>query len=193
MTRTNVPVARPVFDAFSSEAKRRDRTLSTFANESLSLIAKISAEGGDPAELYTLWRCCSLLKQVDVITLPSDFVDRLIAKQYESDKENLLKMFSDLGSELVGILKIGARDIGELATLANDFTMLLPIKQFKISKLRDNDALEIGIIGAGRRIESTECSFAFLQSILHGYGYAVTKHELSVGTMIIQAVRGNSF
>jgi len=187
--RTNISVDEGIFEEFSSEAKRRDKTLFAFANESLSAIAKISAEGGDPSELYRFWRSVALLKEVDVITLPSDFVDELIAKQYASDKEGLLKMFSDMGSHMVGILKIAAKDLNELAGLAQDLTLLLPIKQFKLSRSQGDDVVEIGIVGAGRRLESTECSFVFLQSILNGYGYKVTKHEMNVGTIMMVASR----
>lgn len=187
--RTNISVDEGIFEEFSSEAKRRDKTLFAFANESLSAIAKISAEGGDPSELYRFWRSVALLKQADVITLPSDFVDELIAKQYASNKETLLKMFSDMGSHLVGVLKIAAKDLDNLADLAQDLTLLLPIKQFKLSRSQGDDVVEIGIIGAGRRMESTECSFAFLQSILNGYGYKVTKHEMNVGTIMVVASR----
>ncbi len=189
MTRTNVSVDQAVFEEFSSQAKLKDKTLFAFTNETLSTVAKISAEGGDPSDLYRLWRTYSLLKQVDVITLPSDCVDELIATQYASDKERLLRMFRELGSKLVGVLKIAARDIDELGALGSDFAMLLPLKQFKISRSRDADSIEIRIVGAGRRMESTECSFAFLQSILNGYGFTVTKHEMNVGTIMAWASR----
>src|SRR5579863_7506302 len=170
MARTNISVDQTVFDEFSSEADRQNKTLFAFANESLSAIAKISAEGGNPGELYRLWRSISLLKQIDVITLPSDFIDDLIVKLYAQDKPNLLKMFRDLGSELVGVLKIAAENLDDLEKLAKDFIALLPLKQFKINKI-DESTIEIGIVGAGRKIESTECSLEFLKSILNGYGY----------------------
>ncbi len=187
VARTNISVDQDVFEEFHSEAKRRDKTLFAFANESLLAISKISAEGGDPTDLYKFWRSVVLLKQADVITLPSDFVDELIAKQYATDKEGLLKMFSEMGSNLVGVLKIAARDLDQLADLARDFTALLPIKQFKLTRSAGDEAVEIGIVGAGRRMESTECSFVFMQSILNGYGYRVTRHEMNVGTIMLVA------
>ena len=150
-------------------------------------MAKISAEGGDPTDVYKFWRTVALLKEVDVITLPSDFVDDLVVELYASDKSRLLKMFSDLGSKLVGVLKIAAKDLDELSVLGADFATILPIKRFKISKTRDGDGVEVDIVGAGRRIESTECSLVFLQSILNGYGYTVTKREMNVGTIMVLA------
>src|SRR2546428_13769912 len=134
MARTNISVDQAVFEEFSSQAKLKDKTLFAFANETLSAVAKISAEGGDPSELYGLWRTISLLKQVDVITLPSDFVDELIATQYASDKENLLKMFRELVSKLAGVLKIAARGIDGVSRIWRDFTMVLPLKQLTICK-----------------------------------------------------------
>ena len=187
MARTNISVDSDAFDEFSAQAERQNKTLFAFANESLLTMAKISAEGGNPTDLYRMWRSVTLLKQIDVITLPSDFIDELIAKEYAADKSSLLKMFRDLGSRLVGVLKIAAPTLEELSELAKDFTGLLPIKQFKITRMWEGNTVEIGIIGAGRRIESTECSFEFLQSILNGYGYGVTKHEMNVGTIKLWA------
>src|SRR5271170_6577995 len=187
MARTNISIDEGVFEQLSSEAKRTNKTLFAFANESLSTVSKISSEGGDPASLYSLWRAITVLKQVDVITFPSDFVDELVAKEYASDKQGVLKMFSDLGSNLVGVLKIAAADIDQLSRLGQDFALLLPLKRLQVTKGKSEDTIDISIVGAGRRIESTECSFAFLQAILNGYGYTVTKHEINTGTIMASA------
>src|SRR2546427_10528731 len=98
MARTNISVDQAVFEEFSSQAKLKDKTLFAFANETLSAVAKISAEGGDPSELYGLWRTISLLKQVDVITLPSDFVDELIATQMRRIRKTSSKCSESLGA-----------------------------------------------------------------------------------------------
>ena len=186
MARINISVDQSVFEEFSSQADRENKTLYAFANESLSAVAKITAEGGSPTDLYRLWRVVSLLKQIDVITLPSDFVDELILKLYDLDKPNLLKMFQDLGSELVGVLKIAAENLDELEKLAKDFIPILPVKQLKIDRL-DDSTIEVAIVGAGKKIQSTECSLEFLKSILNGYGYTATKSELNIGTIRLWA------
>jgi hypothetical protein len=187
MARTNISIDYRVFQDFSAQAKGQNKTLFAFANEALDAVAKISAEGGTPDELYRLWRTVSLLKQIDVITLPSDFIDELVAREYASDKAGILKMFRELGSKTVGVLKIVAADLNQLEEVAKDFTTLLPVKQFKISRQQDKDMVEVGVVGAGRRIESTECTLEFLASILNGYGYNVTKHEINVGTIRLWA------
>ena len=83
MARTNLSVDRKVFDEFSAQAARKNMTLYAFANQSLLTIANIAAEGGDPSQVYPIWKVLSILKQVDVITLPSDFVEQMIEKLSE--------------------------------------------------------------------------------------------------------------
>ena len=190
MARTNIAVDQKIFDAFSAEAEKQNKTLFAFANESLSVIAKVASEGGTPSDLYGIWRSASLLKQVDVITLPSDFVDDLISiLSMKNGKEQTLKMFSDLGSRVVSILKIGAADLPELAKVAKDFGGLLPIKQLTIAQQPERGVVEIDVVGAGRRIESTDCAREFLISIVRGYGYSVTKQETNVGTIRLWVTR----
>ena len=104
MVRTNLSVDKEVFEAFAAEADRRKMTLFAFANESLSALTKISEEGGDPEEFYEIWRVLSILRQVDVITLPSDFVEDLIEKQYKADAPVTKARFRELGTSLVGLL-----------------------------------------------------------------------------------------
>jgi len=52
-----------------------------------------------------------------------------------------------------------------------------------------NDAnkgsVEIAVLGAGRRFESTECCSSFLNAILSGYGYSVVRQEIGLGTIRI--------
>jgi hypothetical protein len=189
MARTNISVDQVVFDEFSSEAQRQNKTLFAFANESLSTMAKIAAEGGNPADLYKMWSAVTLLKQIDVITFPSDFVDQLISKDYARDKEGTLKLFRDMGNQIVGVLKIAAEDLDELSALVRNFAGLLPVKQFTLAPKEDKNKVEIDVVGAGRKIESTECALEFLTSVLNGYGYSVTKKEVNVGTIRVWASR----
>ncbi len=165
-------------------------TLFAFANESLTSIAKIAAEGGNPADLYQTWRVLTILKEVDVIPLPSDFVEGLIRELYVADKESVLLKFRELGASVVGLLKIAADDIESLTTLAKDFSAIIPIKLFSMSE-KQNGAIEVDVVGAGKGVETTECSSEFLKSILNGYGYSVTREELNRGAIRLWAQKRN--
>ena len=191
MARTNIAVDKRVFDEFSAEAERQDKTLYAFANDSLSVMTKVSSEGGSPSDIYGIWRASVLLKEIDVVTLPADFVDELVAILSATGKGQLLKMFSDLGSRVVTILKIAAADLPELSRLAKDFGGLPPVKQLTITEQAGKGVVEIDIIGAGRRIESTECAREFLISIVKGYGYSLVKQETNVGTIRLWVTRKN--
>jgi hypothetical protein len=182
MVRTNLSIDKAVFEEFAAEADRRKMTLFAFANESLAAISKISREGGDPDEFYKIWRVLSILRQVDVITLPSDFVDDLIERLYKVDSSATKTKFRELGASLVGLLKMAAEDIEDLGPLAKDFGFIIPIKRFALTAPKPG-LVQVDVVGAGKAIETTQCSAEFLKAIIEGYGYAIIKEELHPGTI----------
>jgi len=188
MVRTNLSIDKSVFEEFAAEADRRKMTLFAFANESLSAITKISQEGGNPEEFYKIWRILSILRQVDVITLPSDFVEDFIENLYKADSALTKSRFRELGTSLVGLLKMAAENIEDLTPLAKDFGFFIPIKHFDLHATKDG-RIQVDVVGAGKALETTECSAEFLRSIIAGYGYVVTKEELHPGTIRLQAER----
>ena len=186
MARLNLSVDGTVYEEFSLHARRKNKTLFAFTNETLGTVCRICNEGGSVSEIYPLWHASSVMRQIEVMTLPADFLEELIVAEYAADKEKLLKMFWDLGAGLVGLLKIAAEDLEDLAGMTKEFMHLLPIKNFKISNSKDS-LIEVDLVGTGRRIESTECSSEFVKAILNGYGYETTKQELGTGTIRIWA------
>lgn len=172
-----------VFEDVSVQAHKQGRTLYAFMNETLSVMARICEGGGNPAELFEMWRLISNLKLLEVITLPSDFVDDLISELYQTDKEALLRKASELGSRLVEPLQIIAGDINDLIQLAQDLKLILPIKELKVSTNEESGSIEMIVLGAGRRIASTEACSSFLNAVLIGYGYSIVKQEVDLGTI----------
>ncbi len=187
VSRTNLSVSPIAYDEFELQAKRQGKTLFAFTNETLSVMAKICAEGGSPEELYDIWQILSVLRLVDVIPLPADFVDDIIAELYHVNKELLLRKFSELGSRLVITLKVAAETVDDLSLLGEHFHFIIPVKRFKVTRLHDMDGVQVDIVGAGRRLESTECTARFLESILNGYGLKVVKEQIDVGTIRVVA------
>ena len=181
MARTNLSVDKAVFEEFAAEADRRKMTLFAFANEALSSITKISREGGDPEGFYKIWRVLTILRQVDVITLPSDFVEDLIERQYRSDAAATKAKFRELGASLVGLLKMAAEGIEDLSPLAKDFGFFIPIKHFSLAMVKEGE-VQVDVVGAGKGVETTQCSSEFLKAIVLGYGYGVKTEEIHPGT-----------
>jgi hypothetical protein len=187
MPRNSISVESKVADEFSLQAERAGKTLYAFANEWLDAAAKISAEGGTAGQIVGNWRVFSVLKQVDVITLPADFVEELIANLYAVEKEKLFKTYSQMGSDLVTIMKMAAPDVGHLAVLAKEFSQIIPTK--KIDIRTEGDAISVDIVGAGRKIETTECSFEFVKAILAGYGYRIISKDVGIGVIRIMGTK----
>lgn len=188
MPRASLSADRNVTDEFSTQAERAGKTLYAFTNEWLDAAAKVSAEGGTAKDILRLWRLCTILKQIDIITLPADFVEELISKLYATEKANLFATFSELGANLVGLMKMVAPDIEKLASLGKDFADITPVKRIDILRSSDN-SITVNIVGAGKRIETTECSFEFVKAILNGYGYNISSREVGIGTIKIQGAK----
>ncbi len=186
MVRTNLSVDKGVFEEFAAEADRRRMTLFAFTNDALSAVTKVSREGGTPEEFYKIWRVLSILREVDVITLPSDFVEDFIERLYKADPALTKSKFRELGASLVGLLKMAAENVEDLTPLAKDFGFFIPIKHFELRRVRDGN-VQVDVVGAGKALSTTECSAEFLKSILVGYGYTVTREELHPGTMRLLA------
>lgn len=192
MARTNLSVDGAVYEEFSLQARRQNKTLFAFTNEALATMCRICNEGGSVTDVYPLWHASSVLRQIEVMTLPSDFLEELIVEQYAADKDKLLKMFWDLGLGLVGLLKIAAEDLDTLSAMTKEFMLLLPIKNFKVSNNKDG-LVEVGIVGSGKKMETTECSAQFVKAVLNGYGYETTKQELGTGTIRLWARKRGAY
>ncbi len=188
MPRNSLSIDSNVADEFSVQAERAGKTLYTFANEWLDTASKISSSGGTAKDILEKWRVFSILDDIEVITLPADFVEKLIADLHVIQKENLFKTFGKLGADLVNLMKMAAPDIEQLAVLAREFEAILPTKRIEISRT-DGNSIIVNVVGAGRRIETTECSFEFVKAILNGYGYSISSQDIGIGTIRIQATK----
>jgi hypothetical protein len=186
--RVSISVDRDVGEKFSLQAGRAGKTLYAFANEWLATASKISSEGGTSERTMDEWEVCSVFRDEEVVPLPADFVEELVEGLCETDRGRALRTFGTLGDNLVSLLKIYAPDMEKLADLARGFARVAPLKRLDID-WTNGDSIVLSVVGAGRKFEVTECAFEFVKSILNGYGYAITAHELGVGTIRVEAKR----
>jgi hypothetical protein len=187
-SRVSISVDRDIGEEFSLQAGRTGKTLYTFANEWLATAAKIASEGGTSEATMDEWKVCSMFKDEEVVPLPADFVEELVEGLCEVDREKAVRTFGILGDRLVSLLKIHASDVEQLADLAKGFARIASLKRLDLEKI-NGDSIVLSVVGAGRKFEVTECAFEFVKSILNGYGYAITSHELGVGTIRVEARR----
>jgi len=186
--RISISVDRGIGEGFSLQADRTGRPLHSFANEWLAAASKISAQGGTADRIEEEWKVFSLFKDVEVIPLPAEFVERVVEGLCQTDKEKALRTFGSLGESLVDLLKIYAPNIDQLADLAKGFAGVAPLKRLDIERTSAG-SIVLSVVGAGRKYEVTECAFEFVRAVLAGYGYAVTAYELGVGTIRVEANR----
>lgn len=192
MAKASVHLDGPSSLEIASTAKSEEKTIKAFVNEWLLVAAKLSKQGWSPTKLQSLCDSFTLMKEMNAITLPSDFVDELIAREYNTDKQGLFRMFREMGSQVADVVKIDAPSIHDLTKVANEFLSLLPLKIFKISTDGQENNVEIVVVGAGKRRESTECAFEMLEAFLNSYGFSVANRQINVGTIQVQASRHNS-
>ncbi|MDG6988749.1 MAG: hypothetical protein JRN21_05410 [Nitrososphaerota archaeon] len=188
MGRKSISIDHAVYEEFALQASKQNKTLFSFANEALSLISQTSAEGATPDKLKSTWRITSILKEMDVITLPGDFVDGLVSKIWEYDKDYLLNAFRNLGNRIVPLLKTMAEDLNDLSDVAKQFATILPVKEFSLVEKPD-ESIEVLVVGAGRIVEATACMAEFIRGVLDGYQYSVMKQEMSLGIIRLTAFR----
>lgn len=179
----------PSSTEIASVAKSEEKTIRAFVNEWLLVATKLSKQGWSPTKLESLCNSFALMKEMDAITLPSDFVDQLIAKEYMTDKQGLFQMFREMGFQIADVVKIDSPSVRELAKVANGFLSLLPLKLFKITVDEKENNMEIVVVGVGKRMESTECAFQMLEGFLNSYDFSVTSRQINVGTIMVQASR----
>jgi len=188
--RVTLSVERGVGLEFSLQAGRVGKSLHNFASEWLTTASRISAEGGTAERALEGWEVASVFKDVEVVPLPADFVEQLIEGLCSADTARALRSFGELGERIVKLLKVYAPDIDQLADLARGFTGVAALKRLELRKVGD-DSLALNVVGAGKKLEVTECAYEFARAVLAGYGYQVTNHDIGVGTIRAVARRGN--
>ena len=189
MKRYDIHVNQSTFEDVSLAAKADNKSMFAFTNEWLSEVTKLTREGCSPSELHGLYHSILLLKEMDAITLPADFFEEFIEREYKTNKAGLLEMFRNLGNRIATVTKMEARNLNELAELANGFVKLLPIKLFQLSIDATGNTAEINVVGAGKRTESSECATELLASMINAYGYTISDRDVRPGTIRLRATR----
>ncbi|MDG6934087.1 MAG: hypothetical protein JRN68_05270 [Nitrososphaerota archaeon] len=188
MKRTNLSVESETFEKFSRVAREQNKTIFAFANETLDFATSVYNDGGSLADVRKLWNAFQLIRSIDVLTLPSDFVDEINQKLMTSDENWTSNAYFRLGSNVGALLRFSAQSIDSLSAVAENFFILLPVKHFKMTSLEGTKSIQIDIAGAGHNIESAKCTAEFLKGILSSYEYEANRVELNVGTVRIWAV-----
>jgi hypothetical protein len=137
-------------------------------------------ENIEPQDVKALFRAHVLLKDLDAVVLPSEFMDMLIADLYMVNREKLLERFRQLGRDVGKVLKVYATSIEELFDLAKTVGQFFPLKRLEV-KMKQMKQYEIAVLGVGSRPESTQCVYEAFKAIIHEYGYKTRNETIGKG------------
>lgn len=183
MVRASLAVDAEIADSLSKLAEAKHMTLYSLTNQILQTFVEMMNENIEPQDVKALFRAHVLLRDLDAVVLPSEFMDMLIADLYAVNKEKLLERFRQLGRDVGKVLKVYAASVEELFELAKTVGQFFPLKRLEV-RPKQMKQYEIALLGVGSRPESTQCVYESVKAILHEYGYR-TRNE-TVGKGIIK-------
>ena len=190
MARTNIAVDEETADALADEATRENKSLYALTNEALTAVLRICEYGGTPKEVYPSWRWSRILKDTDAIPLPGGFMEKLMKKAYQLDKEWLLKEWFDEGKRVGSYLHMYAQEFQELIPRVDELQGLLPVKRVEIERKEADGRVSVmvRVIGAGFSLESTSCTEQFVMGILSAFPYKILNSRVFEGMIEVTAI-----
>ncbi|MCS7146436.1 MAG: hypothetical protein RMJ28_00990 [Nitrososphaerota archaeon] len=160
-------------------------TLFSLTNQILETSIMLMKMGVDFQGLRNLVSVLKILKDVDAVVIPSDFLDKLIAELYKNNQREIQGSFKQLGGELAEYFKLEAMDIEKLVTLAQTLSTFFPLKRVSLRRL-DHSSYELSAVGVGGRLESTVCVYYFIEGVLEKYGFEIQDKTISRGLINIR-------
>jgi hypothetical protein len=139
-------------------------------------------EGMDIDFLRDLWKTYRILRDFDAILLPSEFMDNLLSKLYEKDRDFLLNSFYKLGREVGKYIRILADTPEQLFQLGNKLLKFYPLKTVNIKSIGPG-LYEVSAFGVGGVIESTQCVFELAKGIFEEFRLRIVESEVSKGLL----------
>jgi hypothetical protein len=190
MARTNIAVDEKTADLLADEATRENKSFYALTNEALTAVLRICEYGGSPKEVYPSWRWSRILKDTDAIPLPGGFLEKLMKKVYQNDKDWLLKEWFDEGKRVGSYLHMYAQEFEELIPRVDELQGLLPVKRVEIERKDEEGRVNIlvRVIGAGFSLESTSCTEQFVVGILSAFPYKLLSSRVIEGMIEVKAV-----
>jgi len=182
MGRMSLAVESNLGEELSQLAKKKNMTLYALTNEVIEVGIEAMNEGMDIDFLRDLWKTYRILRDFDAILLPSEFMDNLLSKLYEKDRDFLLNSFYKLGREVGKYIRILADTPEQLFQLGNKLLKFYPLKTVNIKSIGPG-LYEVSAFGVGGVIESTQCVFELARGIFEEFRLRIVESEVSKGLL----------
>lgn len=174
-------------EALSKLAEEKHMTLYSLTNQILKTSLELIRENLEIQDLKNLLTAYFILRDLDAVVLPSDFMDSVIAELYARDKELVLKKFRQLGRDVAKYLKVHTENFEELLQLARSVGRFFPLKKLE-ARYTSGKQYELVLVGAGSRIESTQCVYEAMKGILEEYNVRILEDEVAKGLIKARVV-----
>lgn len=185
MARMSLAVESNLGEELSQLAKKKNMTLYALTNEIIEAGLDAINEGMELEFLKDFWKTYRILKDFDAILLPSEFMDSILKRLYEKDREFLLNSFYRLGRDVGKYLRILANTPEQLFELGHTLLKFYPLKTVNIRSLGPS-LYEVNAFGVGGTIESTECVFELAKGIFEEFRLKIVESEISKGLLRIK-------
>jgi len=180
MVRSSLAVDAELAEMLSKLAEEKHMTLYSLTNQILKTSLELISEGLEIQDLKKLLTTYMLLRDLDAVVLPSDFMDSLIAELYSRDREFIVKRFKQLGRDVAKYLKVHSENFEDLLQLARTVGKFFPLKKLEARYITGKQ-YELVLVGVGGRIESTHCVYEAIKGILEEYNVKIIEEEITKG------------
>lgn len=180
MARMSLAVESTLGEELSQLAKKKNMTVYALTNEIIEAGLEVINEGVELDFLKDLWKTYRILKDFDAILLPSEFMDNLLSRLYEKDRDFLLNSFYRLGRDVGRYLRILADKPEQLFELGHKLLRFYPLKTVNIKNIGPS-LYEVNAFGVGGTIESTQCVFELAKGIFEEFRLKIIDSEVSKG------------
>ncbi|MCS6769163.1 MAG: hypothetical protein NZ570_01840 [Candidatus Caldarchaeum sp.] len=185
MVRASLAVEAEIAEALSRIAEEKHMTLYSLTNQMLRTCVELLKENFEVHDMKNLMKAYWVLRDVDAVVLPSDFMDSLIAELYARDREGVLKKFRQMGQDVGKYLKVYAETVDDLLQLAGIVGRFFPLKKLDV-KYISRGSYEVAAIGVGGRIESTQCVLEAMKGIFDEYGAKIQEQSVAKGLIKVR-------
>ncbi|MEM0381786.1 MAG: hypothetical protein QW059_00350 [Nitrososphaerota archaeon] len=185
MYRSTLSVNGEIAKELLALAREKNMTLFSLTNQILETAILLMKMGVDFQGLRNLVGVMKILRDVDAVVIPSDFLDKLILELYKNNAKDLQNAFKQIGMELAEYFKLEAMDIEKLVSLAQTLSNFFPLKRVSLRRL-NHTTYELSAVGVGGRIESTTCVYYFVEGVLEKYGLEIQDKTISKGLINVK-------
>jgi hypothetical protein len=188
LARINIAADADIVKELEKEVKSRGYTIYAVTNIALRAILEVLKSGEDSTTLLDLVELYKISKDLDLIPIPSWFIESLVKLGYEKDQKKFEEICEGAGKQLSSYFKSRASNFEDLIQIYSEVKGVLPIKDISVKSSGD-EIFDIRLTGTGFNVEATLCAGLAFKKILETYSFEVKEINPSPGGIVFIRAR----